>query len=360
MADVKIAADTLQAFLTTVFAKTGMPQADAEFAAWCTVQSDLWGIDSHGTLRTPDYEKRLRKKAVNPAPKIVNKLNPDMPIAHLDGDAGLGYIVGRDGMSLAMEKARKFGVSLVIASNSNHYGAAGIYARMAAEKGLLGLTVTNVKPNVGMPGVTAPVTGNNPIALAAPIPDSDPFCIDVAMSLVAQGKLIYAAKKGVPIPAGWATDRAGNATTDPAEGIKGILLPTGMHKGFGISLFIDILTGLLGGGPFLSQIVNMYTHPDEPSQLAHAFIAVNIDMFMERGEYNKRILEWREMLKATPVQPGLPPLIIPGEPEIDMEKKRRADGIVLPSQLWADLRAIAEIHSLQAPSVETVGEEKNN
>jgi Malate/L-lactate dehydrogenases len=351
MPNVKIDSEALKAFLTSVFAKTGMPQADAEFAAWSTVQSDLWGIDSHGTLRTPDYEKRLRDKVVNPAPKIVNKLNPALPIGHIDGDAGLGYIVGRDGMLLAIEKAKTFGVSLIIASNSNHYGAAGIYARMAAAEGLLGLTVTNVKPNIGMPGVTAPVSGNNPIALAAPIPDSDPFCIDVAMSMVALGKLIYAKKKGVSIPTGWATDRAGNDTTDPDEGIKGILLPTGMHKGFGISLFIDILTGLLGGGPFLSQMISMYSHPDKPSNLAHAFIAINIDMFMERSEYNKRILEWRDILHNTPVRAGLPPLIIPGEPEIESEKERRANGITLPAQLWADLQAIAKVHGLPVPAV---------
>ncbi len=350
MADVTVSADALRSFLTSVFAKTGMPQADAEFSAWATVQCDLWGIDSHGTLRTPDYEKRLRNNIVNPTPKIVNKLHPDLPIAHLDGDKGLGYIVSRDGMQLAIEKAKKSGIAFVLTTNSNHNGAEGLYVRMAAKANMLGLAVTNVRPNIGMPGVTKPVTGNNPVALAAPMPDGEPFCIDVAMSMVAQGKLIYAKKKGVPIPEGWATDTNGVATTDPAEGIKGILLPVGMHKGFGISLFIDILTSVMGGGPFLTQIESMYTRPDEANQLAHAFIVINPDMFMDRAEFLQRMGEWRALIKATPVQPGRPDVIIPGEPEIATEKQRLANGIVLPAQLWADLQAIAQIHGLAMPT----------
>lgn len=349
MPDMTVGSAELRAFLAAVFEKTEMPRKDAEFAAWCTVQSDLWGIDSHGTLRFPDYEARLRKRVVNPAPKIVNRLNPGLPIGHLEGDAGLGYIVARDGMKLAMEKAKKFGISLVIASNSNHCGAMAIYSRMAAEAGLLGLSATNVKPNIAMPGATAPVTGNNPIALAAPIPGSPPFCIDVAMSMVAQGKLIYAAKKEAKIPFGWATDRNGIDTDDPVEGIKGILLPTGMHKGFGISLFIDIVTGLLGGGMYLTDIINMYQNPNDPSNLAHIFAAVNPEMFMPREDFSQRMARWKEVFKATPMQSGKPPIIMPGEPEIDSERKRLASGIVLPEQLWKDLGIIANFHGVDLP-----------
>lgn len=355
MPDVRVESAELKTFLAAVFEKTGMPREDAEFSAWCTVQSDLWGIDSHGTLRFPDYEARLRKKVVNPAPKIVNKLNPELPIAHLEGDEGLGYVVARDGMKLAMEKARTFGISFVLASNSNHCGALGIYGRMAAEEGLLGICVTNVMPNVAMPGATAPVTGNNPIAMAAPIPGSPPFCIDVAMSMVAQGKLIYAAKKGARIPLGWATDRNGVDTDDPVEGIKGILMPTGMHKGFGISLFIDIITGLLGGGTFLNDIMSMYKRPDEASNLGHSFMAINPDMFLPREEFNTRMARWKEMIKATPVQPGRPPVVIPGEPEIETEKKRLASGITLPEKLWADLGKIAGMHGVELPTTKYTG-----
>lgn len=349
MADIRVRHDALQAFITAAFVKAGMPARDAEFSAWCLVQSDLWGIYSHGVIRFPMYLTRLCSRAVNPAPNITNKLHDALPVAHLDGDEGLGYVVGRAGMELAISKARAMGVSFVLTSNSNHYGAAGIYARMAAEQGLLGLSVTNVMPNVGMPGSTLPSTGNNPVAMAAPIPGRDPFCIDVAMSLVAQGKLIYAAKKGAPVPDTWALAPDGTPTTDPKAGLAGMLLPTGMHKGFGISLFIDIITGLLGGGPFLNQIYSMYKRPDAPSRLAHVFCALNPDMFMPRAEFESNMTQWHAIFKSTPVQPGMPPLIMPGEPEAEADKKNRASGLTLPEQLWADFAAIAKEHNLPLP-----------
>lgn len=351
MSSIRIAPEELQKFLTQVFAKAGMPQADAEFSAWATVQSDLWGIDSHGTLRSSHYEMRLRTNAVNPRPKIVNKLAPELPVAHLDADAALGYVAGRDGMNLAIEKAKKHGISFVVVSNSNHYGAAGLYARMGAAEGLLSLSTTNVKPNIATVGALATATGNNPIALAAPMPDRDaPFCIDVAMSLVALGKLIFAAKTGKEIPSGWALDKNGEETRDPKAGIDGILLPVGDHKGFGLSLFVDIVTGLLGGGTFLTQLVSMYSAPDRPSDLAHAFACLNPDLFLSRDEYLARMGQWLELLKAVPVKPGRAALTMPGEPEIAMERERRAAGIPIPDALWEDLVAMADRHGLVPPA----------
>ncbi|MCC8190097.1 MAG: Ldh family oxidoreductase [Planctomycetes bacterium] len=349
MPAIRIDHSVLQSFLTDIFRHTGMPERDAAFCAWATVQSNLWGIDSHGVLRIPDYEMRLRQRVVNPTPTIVNRLPEEMVVGHLDADRAMGYVAGRAGMDLAIAKARRHGLSLVIVSNSNHNGAAGIYSRMAAEQGFLGLATTNVRPNIAMKGATAPATGNNPVSLAAPLPDHSPFCIDVSMSMVAQGKLILAAKKGVPIPTGWATDRNGVDTTDPREGLAGILLPIGDHKGFGLSLFIDLITGVLGGGDFLGHINSMYSSPDLPSNLSHLYAVLNPDLFMERDVFMRRLAEWRDMIKATPVRDGQPAQHIPGEPEVASEARRRREGIPVPDELWKDLEAIAGHYALAMP-----------
>ena len=332
----------LNEYLTRLYKAAGVPTADAAVCADCTVKTNLWGVDSHGVLRTPDYIERLLKKAVNPEPDVKLVAKADGPFSLMDGDAGMGYVVGTKAMEAAMEKAEKFGIGIVLVKNSNHFGAASLFTRMAAEKGMLGIATTNVRPNIGMPGGKAPVTGNNPLALAAPIGQPYPFSLDISMSAVSGGKILLAQKKGEKIPTTWAIDKDGNPTDDPFAGFAGILLPTGMHKGLGLSFFIDIVTGVMSGGPFLQDIKSMYKDADEPSLTSHLVCAIDPTMFQSREEYEASMEKWVGMIKATPMADPEATQIIPGEIEYMLENKRKADGIPVPPQLMKDLAALDE------------------
>ena len=328
-------------FIEGLYAASGLPAEDAEICAACTVTTNLWGVDSHGVLRTPAYIERILKKAVNPRPRLRYLAAEDGPLSLMDGDAGMGYVVGVKVMREAIAKAGKFGFGAVLVRNSNHFGAASLFARMATEKGMLGIATTNVKPNIGMPGARKAVTGNNPLALAAPLCGPFPFSLDISLSAVAGGKILLAQKKGEKIPTTWALDPDGNETDDPFKAFAGILLPTGMHKGLGLSLFIDILTGVMGGGPFLQDLKSMYQHADKPSETSHFLCAINPALFQSKESFDARIRSWAEMVRSTPMVDPASHQLIPGEIEYLTETTRRTEGLPLPPDLVKELAALA-------------------
>ncbi len=348
--DKYIKPEELEAYLTALFSAAGMGGDDAAFSAACMVRTNLWGVDSHGVLRMPIYLERVMKRVINPAPEITQTQGLPGPMALLDGDAGMGYIVGRAGMELAIGKAKAYGIGMVLARNSNHYGAAALYARQAVEAGMIGISTTNVIPNIGMKGNAKPSTGNNPIAMAAPLEEEFPFVLDISLSAVAGGKILLAAKKGEKIPKDWAVTKDGAETDDPVAGFAGFLLPVGAHKGFGLSLFIDLVTGVLSGGPFLQGIRSMYKHPDEPSLTSHLFIAINPDVFLTRESYRERVREWADMVHGTEMVDSGMRQLIPGEIEYRKEQERKSFGIPVPAELIRDLADYSERLAVSLPS----------
>jgi LDH2 family malate/lactate/ureidoglycolate dehydrogenase len=335
-------AEELVSFLAGLYEAAGMSGEDASYCATAMVQTNLWGVDSHGVLRASVYINRLKKKAINPNPGIRTLKGEDKAIELITGDDGIGYIVGREGMKRAIEKAKKFGIGAVVADRSNHFGAAALYARMAVNEGMIGFVTTNVKPNIGMKGNKKPSTGNNPIAMAAPLGGDFPFSLDISLSAVAGGKLLLASKKGEKIPKDWAVTSEGFETDDPDEGFKGFLLPVGLHKGFGLSLFVDIITGVLSGGSYLQDLKSMYAHGDEPSLTSHFFCAIDPSLFMEKEQFIQRMKEWAEMVKATPMVDSGKSQLIPGEIEYRTEKDRLENGLILPEELINDLDTLAD------------------
>lgn len=333
--------ELVKTFLSEVYEKAGVSREDAQWCASCVVQTNLWGVDSHGVLRTSVYVNRIRNGAINPKPAIRSIKGEEKAIELITGDDGIGYVVGKSGMERAIQKARRFGIGAVVADRSNHFGAAALYARMAAEQGMIGFATTNVKPNIGMKGNRKPSTGNNPIAMAAPLGGDFPFSLDISLSAVAGGKLLLASKKGEKIPTDWAVTSDGLETDDPDEGFKGFLLPVGMHKGFGLSLFVDIITGVLSGGAFLQDLKSMYAHGDEPSLTSHFFMALDPTLFMEQNMFISRMRQWVEMLKSTPMVDPEQRQLIPGELEHRTELQRMKDGLPIPGQLVEDLDALA-------------------
>jgi len=328
--------ETLHAFVTELFYKSGMPEDDARFYAWSLVQTNLWGIDSHGVLRTKVYVERLRKGAVNPRPNI-RKVRGTLAFEVLHGDDGAGPVVAKAAMERAIALAGQFGVGAVGALRSNHFGAAALYARMAADAGMIGIAMTNVVPNVVAPGGSKPVVGNNPLAVAIPTFGEFPFVLDISLSNVAGGKLLLASKKGEKIPLDWATDDQGRPTDDPAIGFKGFLLPMGGYKGLGLAYVVDILCGVLTGGAFLDEMKGMYKFPDEPSLTGHFMIALQAEAVMPRAELEERMPAFVGKIKASPMWDSSKEMLIPGELEHRTEQVRRANGIPLPPALYDEL-----------------------
>jgi L-2-hydroxycarboxylate dehydrogenase (NAD+) len=328
-------------YLTALFAATGMNQEEAGYCAAALVQTNLWGIDSHGVLRAPIYLQRLASGALNAAPN-VRTVRGGGALELLDGDNGMGFIVGRAAMGRAIALAEQYNVGAVGVVGSNHFGAAGLYARLAAEAGMLGLVMSNVIPNMVAPGGRQPITGNNPLAIGLPTWGEFPFVLDISLSNVAGGKLLLASKKGEKIPLDWATDKNGRPTDDPNAAFAGFLLPVGGHKGLGLAYVVDILCGLITGGVFQHDIKSMYKHPDDPSLTGHFMIVINPSILLPQDELAERMAFFIHTIKTSPTWDAAQALMIPGEIEQRTAVQRRQTGIPIPANLYAELLALGE------------------
>ncbi|MDO6729266.1 Ldh family oxidoreductase [Marinovum sp. 2_MG-2023] len=338
--DVLIPAEEIETYLGDLLKHLGLSQEDAALCAADLVQTNLWGVDSHGLLRLPIYAQRLITGAVNRRPNM-QRLGGRGGFEVWDGDAALGYVAGHRATDRAIELARSNGIGAVAIRNSNHFGAAGLYIKQAVDAGMVAIAMTNVIPNLVVPGGAKPITGNNPLAFGAPSGLDFPMILDISMSAVAGGKLLLAQKKGEKIPLGWATDQEGRPTDDPFVGFKGFLLPLGGHKGFGMSLMVDILCGVISGGAFQFDLKSMYSAPDAPSDTSHTFIVLDPDVFLGRAAFEDRMQSLYATLKASPMWEKDSRMLLPGELEHETMCKRRRDGIPVPRALLNDIRVLA-------------------
>ena len=331
----------LQDFVTEIFCASGMPPGDAAFFAQSLVETNLWGIDSHGVLRVPIYVKRLLAGSCNPKPEIKT-VKSAITLEVLDGDNGAGQIVGRASMQRAIELAKTYNLGVVGAMRSNHFGAAATFAHLAVAEGMIGVVMTNVVQNVVAPGGSKPIIGNNPFAIAVPTYGDFPFVLDISLSSVSGGKLLLASKKGEKIPLDWGTDINGRPTDDPDEAFKGFLLPAGGYKGLGIAYAVEILTGVLAGGIFLDAMKGMYKYPDDPSLTSHLMMAKNISAILEPEEMKARMTAFVDKIHASPMWDDSKEMLLPGEPEYRTEQDRKVNGIPLPQNLHEELLTLAK------------------
>lgn len=331
----------LQDFVTGLFEGAGMPPADAKFFSQSLVETNLWGIDSHGVLRVPIYVKRLLAGSCNPKPEIKT-IKSAITLEVLHGDDGAGQIVGRDAMLRAIELAKTYNTGIVGALHSNHFGAAATFTRMATDEGMVGVAMTNVVQNVVAPGGSKPVIGNNPFAIGVPTYGDFPFVLDISLSAVSGGKLLLASKKGEKIPLDWGTDAQGRPTDDPDVAFKGFLLPAGGYKGLGIAYAVEILTGVLAGGVFLDAMKGMYKYPDDPSMTSHLMMAMNISAIIKPEEMKARMTDFVDKIHASPMWDESKEMLLPGEIEYRTAQARKANGIPLPPQLFEDLTSLGQ------------------
>jgi LDH2 family malate/lactate/ureidoglycolate dehydrogenase len=335
-----------------VFLHFGVPKNDAEQAADVLACADLRGIDSHGVARMYSYFGMLSEGHINPKAKITI-VRSAASTATVDGDNGLGLVVGPQANRIAMDMAEKAGSGWVSVCNTNHFGIAGYYVLQALERDLIGWAMTNSTKLVAPLWGAERMLGTNPIAIAFPGKEEPPIVIDLATSAAAYGKIEIARRKGEPIPAGWAINREGRNTTNPDELIDGgAMLPLGSerelggHKGYALAMMVDILCGPLSGanwGPFAPPFALRQEIPKRSvgKGIGHFFGAMRIDGFMDADEFKRQIDDYVRVFRATKPAPGTNGPLIPGDPEREAEQVRRKNGVPLILPVIEDLRDIS-------------------
>ena len=342
----------LKNFAAEVFMYFGIADADAWQAADVLSRSDLRGIDSHGVARLHTYVDMLELGRINPKPNI-KIIREKSSVATVDGDNGLGLVVGPKANEIAMEKAELHGSGWVSVCNSNHFGIAGYYPLKALERDLIGWAMTNSTKLVAPLWGAERMLGTNPIAIAFPGHKEPPIVIDMATSAVAYGKIEIALRQRAAVPRGWVVDKHGRDTTDPHEMIDGgAQLPLGSerdlggHKGYALAAMVDILCCVLSGanwGPFAPPFALRQEIPERSvgKGIGHFFGAMQIDGFIDKENFKKQIDEWIQVFRNTKPAPGTDGPLIPGDPERDAEAIRGKQGIPLLTPVVEDLLDIS-------------------
>lgn len=331
----------LQQFCSDLFIKVGVSKENAEVVADSLIQADLRGVDSHGVVRTAIYIERIEKNMINPFsnPEIESE---DFATVLVNGNNNLGAVVGLKAVEIALEKAKERGAAIVGVKGSNHFGTGAFYALKAIEKNMILLVMSNASQTMPPTGGKRPFIGTNPLAIGVPAGKEGPFLLDMATSVVARGKIIVADQKGMDIPVGWAIDKNGNPTTNAGEALEGAVLPVGGPKGYAISMFIDILAGVLTGAGFGKYVNNMYENWDEPQNVGHIFIAIDINRFIPIEMFKERMDRYINEIKAEPKVEGVEEILIPGEIEFRRVIERKKNGIELPEKVAKELDEIGK------------------
>ena len=330
----------LRDFATAIYARLGMPPDDARLAADTLVQADLWGHQSHGVMRLSWYAARLQSGVAKPVatPEFVSDAGA---VAVIDAHDGMGQVVTAHGAREAIRRAKAHGIGAVAIRNSNHFGTAMYFTLMAPPEGCIMFLSTNASPAMAPWGGREKRVGNNPWSWAAPAGRHAPMVLDMANTAVARGKIYLARQRGEQIPHGWALDADGAPTTDPAAAIAGLIAPMGEHKGYAISVMMDVLSGVLTGSRFGRDVHGPY-QPDKRSGAGHLLIALNIAAFGDRAAFDSQMEAMVEGLKGAPRTPGVDEIFYPGEIEARNDIRNRAAGLELPADTLADLRALGE------------------
>ncbi len=339
----------LRAFVTGLFAHHGLPDKDAATCANALVMADLRGVWSHGVVRMPMYCGRLRAGVANASPAItVNKVAA--ATAHIDGDDGLGLVVAPRAMDEAIALAHEAGIGMAGVKRSGHFGMAALYAAQAAEAGCLGLVFTNASPALPPFGAARKFFGTSPFSFAAPAGKSKPaFLIDMAMSMVARGKLKFSAQRGEPIPEGYALDAEGRPTTDGKAAFEGVVLPFAAHKGAALSWMQDILGGVFTGAAFGGEARNPFTGLDGPQGTGHLFIAIKADAFQPLATFEERMATLDDRAKALPRADGFAEILAPGEPESRATTRHEDKGVPLTPDILDALRDEGDAAGVEWP-----------
>lgn len=342
-------AEVLRTFTRDVFEKFGLEHAAAAIVADNLVHADLRGHGAHGVTRIPIYTERLAKGVVNAAPDIrIVRRSPT--VALVDGDNGMGAVVGDTAMKEAMHIAEESGVGIASVRQSNHNGPGSFFVTQAPPRGLIGVSASSSPISMAVWGSRGRALGTNPISFALPAGKYPDIVIDMSSSVVARGKIVEAAKRGDPVPEGWALDKDGHPTTDSREAEAGVVLPFAGAKGSAQAILVDMLAGVLSGAAFGAHINNLYADFENPQNSGQFTMAIDVTNFMDRDEFLARVDHFVELMKSTPRAAGVDEILMPGEPEYLNEQRFARTGVPLPVNVVADIQAVAESVGVDLPT----------
>lgn len=336
-----VAIAALQQFCEGILMRVGLSAAHADDVARCLVYADACGVESHGVSRLPIYAKRIAMGVVNPkaTPRVLSP--PGQALRVVDGDNAPGAVVGIFAIREAIATAKAQGAGFVLARNSNHFGVAAYYVGLAAEQGCVAICGTNAPPNMAVWGAREPALGTNPLAIAAPAGRYGQVNLDMSSSIVAKGKILMHARKGIPVPEGWALDPEGNPTTDSHAAAAGVVLPFAGPKGSGLGLMIDLMAGVLSGASFGDEVRDQYADFERPQNVGHFFIAVDVARAMDTDVYADRVEAFCASLKAKSRALGVEEILLPGESKRRQAAQRRIKGIVIDATVGLELDRLA-------------------
>ena len=341
----------LKAFCAEALVKEGMKPEYAGITADVLTETDGYGVHSHGTKNLHNYIKKARAGGldIKAEPEIIKD---GLAFAVIDGKNAMGMVSGVLAMRLACEKAKSAGIALVTVRRSCHFGAAGYYANLAASAGMIGLVFSNVDPNMNAPGARAKALGNNPMSYASPAVSVPSLFFDVAMSNVASLKVFQARADNRKIPDSWIVDKNGLPTTDPGRyPEEGAMQPMSAHKGYGLAVLVDLITGVLNGGETSmgGNIDSWVLELDKPNNVSHTFIAIDAEQFLGDESLKDRTESMSLTLRSLPKADGSQRIYTPGEMEWDRYANAQNHGIELPTDLLLSLQGLSEDIGIDLP-----------
>lgn len=351
---MRVPAQRIRSQLVSVFGAWGMSASHAETTTEMMVETDLRGIDSHGISMLPTYDQEFRNGRLNMRP-VFKTVREGPATALIDADASIGHPASAYAMNLAVDKCLSIGVAVVSVFNSDHFGAAGCYSRIAANRGVIGM-VTSATGGVTMVPTFAaePVMGTNPLAFAAPAKRNPPFQLDMATTTVAAGKVKVHKLNHKPLPKGWVVDGDGQPVTDEAEAFRyvferpeGGITPlggtreAGSHKGYGLAVLVHVLGGTLSGASF-SPIRNRTQKSSDPPNIGHFFLAIDPRAFRDDGAFEADLDDVIDVLHGAKRADPAQPVLVAGDPEMATRQERLQSGVPVPDDLMEQLRGVVQ------------------
>ncbi|HSB71651.1 MAG TPA: Ldh family oxidoreductase [Candidatus Methylomirabilis sp.] len=342
-AGILFPAARLREWTQEVFRRVGVGREDAALLADSLIEANLRGVDTHGITRMLCvYVQRIQKGVLSPRTELV-VVRENASTALIDCKNSLGQVGAARAMAMAIEKAAKTGVAFVAVTHSNHYGAAAYFAMKALEHGMIGMSATNAPAAVAPTGGRTPMLGTNPFAIAIPAGDERPVVLDLATTVVARGRILLYAKQNKPLEPGWAFDERGRPTVDPPAALKGLLAPIGGYKGYGISLAVDLLCGVLTGSNYGAHFPGFLAdNMRQPTDLGSVFAALNVESFMDLPEFRAGMDKAIREVKTSERAEGVERIYIPGEIEFETKAERLAQGIPIPEPVVKDFLALGK------------------
>lgn len=335
--------DLMEKFTIDVFEGIGLTQEDARVCADVLITADKRGIDTHGIgrLKPVYYDRIVKDRILNPVTEF-EVVRDTMATAMVDGHDGMGMVISKRAMDMAIEKARIYGMGMVVARNSSHYGIAGYYALQACDAGMIGLTGTNARPSIAPTFGVENMLGTNPLVFGIPTDEDFHFTNDYATSITQRGKVELYQREGKPLTPGWVIDHEGKTKTDPQEVLDdlisgraaltplgGIGEDSGGHKGYGYATVVEILSASFGQGPFLKQLLGIRDGKKVSFHLGHFFIAINIEAFVDTDAFKKHAGDILRELRASRKAPSADRIYTCGEKEYLAWLDRKDKGVPL-------------------------------